>query len=64
MEEKAWKAAWIPQRNVYKVSGSYSETRKKVLQTISREQCFFTFYNYVERERIHGGLGSFTSYDE
>ena len=24
----------------------------------------FTFYNYIERERIHCGHGSFTSYDE
>ena len=37
---------------------------KHVLQNRSREQCFFTFYTYVEKVRNHCWLGRFTSYDD
>ena len=48
--EKVRTAARVLHTNVYKVPGSCCGESTYVLENKSREQCFFTFYNYVEIE--------------
>ena len=60
---EAREADWILHENLYKGPGSCSEDRKRFFKSKVSEQCVFTFDYYVTGDRIHCGLGSFTSYD-
>ena len=55
MEEIARTSAGILHKNVHTITGSSFENQQ-VLQTKPREQCFFVFCGYVNRERTQCAL--------